>query len=255
MTKLLTVAAILLVPGGMLFSQQTTVIRTGLIAGQVIDATTGAGLAESIVTLSPGGPAASPAAVTATRVITDSRGRFVFTDLARGPYSLGVIKPGYRGGGAGQEVPHGIGQVLELGDGERLVDIRLLAWKHASLSGRVVDEAGDAIVGAPVRVWRSVEGGRRLSGVLNGATTTDDRGIYRVGELEPGSSYVVSVSSISTTVPSLLLEDFFRAASTAPAELQLAMRAAAPTASAPASAANQVFGDHVLQVQGALIVP
>ena len=255
MTTRLTVLAILLVPGGLLLSQQPPVNRTGLIAGQVIDAMTGTGLAESIVTLSPGSPAASPAAVPATRVITDSRGRFVFTNLARGAYRLGVIKPGYRGGGAGQEVPRGIGQVLELGDGERLVDIRLRAWKHASLSGRVVDEAGDPIVGAPVRVWRSLDGGRRLSSVLNGAATTDDRGIYRVGELEPGSSYVVGVSSISTTVPSPLLEDFFRAASTASAEMQLAMRAAAPTASAPASPANRVFGDHVLQVQGALIVP
>jgi hypothetical protein len=256
MTRVLAVLAMTLLPAGAVGSQAQAA-RNGVVAGQVVDAASGAGLAESIVTLSPAGPVSSPGAAlgAATRVITDSRGRFVFANLPRGPYRLGVIKPGYRGGGMGQTTPRSVSQVLDLGDGERLLDVKLLAWKHASITGRVVDEAGEAVVGAEVRVWRSLEGGRRLQPVLNGATTTDDRGIYRVGDLDPGASYVVSVPSISTSLPSSLLEDYFRAGDGAAAGMQLAMAAAAPTAKRPGSAANQVIGEHVLQVQGRMIVP
>jgi len=61
----------------------------------------------------------------ARKVITDSSGRFVYRDLAKGPYALTAMKPGYVSGNYGKFVPLGPGSSLELADGERLIDVRI----------------------------------------------------------------------------------------------------------------------------------
>ncbi len=226
---------------------------TAFIVGQVVDAEGGRPVPESVVTLigTPSGPSPAARDAASRKVITDGNGHFVFRDLIKGRYNLTAVKPGYSAGSYGKFVPRGQGSAIDLGDGERLIDARILVWKDSAITGRVIDEAGEPVVGANVRVWRkaSVAGRPGFSDGSVSAAVADDRGVYRIGALEPGS-YIVGVPSTSTSIPAPMIEEYFRASGGARAEMQEALFAAAPSMSSPGSASNQQIGNHILQVEG-----
>lgn len=223
-----------------------------LVAGQVVDAVSNRPVGDVVVTLSaPGG--AGPASTAAQRkVLTDGSGRFVFQGLPAGRYSISATRPGYVTGSLGKLVPRGGGAPLQLRDSERAIDLRILVWKHAALRGRVTDEAGEPVVGARVTVLRrALVSGR--PGYTSGVTaTTDDRGEYRASGLEPGA-YVVGVLATSTTLPLDTVDEYNAASGDARTELQRTLFAAAPTMTSLGTAAHQVVGDHLLQVEGRLV--
>lgn len=174
--------------------------RTGLIVGQVRDATTGAAVGEAIVQLALQGSSFG-------RVMADADGRFFFSQLPPGNYFLEAVKEGYTPGRFGQRRPWGQSQPLTLGPGGRLADADLRVWKHAVIGGTVLDEAGEPVVGVTVRALvkepiggRQSFGSREVLSDLAPTATTDDRGIFRLPRLTPGT-FVIAVPSTHATVP------------------------------------------------------
>src|SRR4029079_5626018 len=104
--------------------------------------------------------------------------------------------------------PGGSRQLIALDDGQRLVDLEIRLWRHAVLTGTVVDEAGEPVVQARVRAFQRtlVAGQRRFAPA--GDALTDDRGVYRISQLLPGDS-VVSVPSTQTSIPTEVMDSFF----------------------------------------------
>lgn len=172
----------------------------GAISGLVVDAVTGQpmpGARVSLARTSGGGSVA--------RAITDSRGRFVFPDLPPAPnYFLDAVTFGYASTRYGWSGP---GQSLAISDillvpvasGQWVQDIRIPLWKYASVSGRVLDERNEPLVGVMVRAYtmKSIAGHPRP--VFGGLATTDDQGAYRLTGLHPGE-YLVVVPSVQSTV-------------------------------------------------------
>ena len=84
-------------------------------------------------------------------------------------------------------------------------------WKYGAIAGTVVDEAGEPVVGVAVRALvKNVVAGRAQFGnmevipeLVPGAIT-DDRGMFRLSQLAPGT-YVVLVPSTQTTLPAAWL--------------------------------------------------
>jgi hypothetical protein len=172
---------------------------TGSVAGQVIDAD-GRPVPRANVTCSPDGRGAS--------VLTDQQGRFLFRDVPKGSLYLAAFKRGYVAGQYGKQWPFASGQKLELAEGQVAADLVLRIWKYAGISGRVLDDVGEPIVGATVRVFLiTVVAGRSVfsfntpecTGLSCLSTHTDDRGAYRFSVV-PGA-YALAVPSIAGSMP------------------------------------------------------
>ena len=162
---------------------------TGIIVGQVVDAATGKGVSSAVVTLAG-----------ARRVMTTADGRFAFRNLPAGSHTLTAAKSSYIDGAFGMRRPGGPTLPIVLADGERRGDLTIWLSKHGAISGTIVDEAGEPLVGIQVTaVRRSMTGGRRRF-APGGTGTTDDRGIYRIGRLVPGD-YVVAMATSQVSIP------------------------------------------------------
>jgi hypothetical protein len=117
-------------------------------------------------------------------VMSDTEGWFVFHDLPKGPVQLSVSAPGYvdNGGAVPRRPP-------QLEDGEHLNDVILRLARTASISGIITDEASEPVVGVSVRAMSVPMGTSTYR--LTGDARTDDRGMYRLDNLFPGTFYVL----------------------------------------------------------------
>lgn len=165
-------------------SGQNAATATGLILGQVIDVGSGKPVAGVTVSLNRvAGAATSNSAQ--SPVLTDGQGRFYFGHLRPGSYAFITTKAGYSA-----QAPQALQRSVELGEGERLTDVRVSVVKLAAISGILRDDGGDPLPGVNVIAFRR--------GVINGRVVmqagsqarSDDRGMYRLGNLRPGA-YVV----------------------------------------------------------------
>lgn len=170
---------------------------SGLVVGQVVDAESGRPITGAVVVLagpSPAGGGPHP------RILTGSDGRFVYRGLRRGAYRVYANRPGFVEGAYGRTRPGGPARPLTLADGERTGDAVVRLWRHASISGTVVDEAGEHLIGVRVQAYRRTIVSGRQRFVSDGTGLTDDRGIYRIGGLTPGD-YIVGAASRHAAVP------------------------------------------------------
>lgn len=126
-------------------------------------------------------------------VYADSDGRFAFTGVPAGRYTLSAWKSGYVQTTFGARTFWEPAAVIALEPGQSVDGFDIALARGASISGRVVDDAGEPLSDMEVTVgWAAPVNGRlQFQGVAI-PTTTDDRGEYRVGGLPPGT-FVVNV--------------------------------------------------------------
>ncbi|MEP6917351.1 MAG: carboxypeptidase-like regulatory domain-containing protein, partial [Acidobacteriota bacterium] len=225
-------AGLLAVAAGAARAQPAPAARpTGLIVGQVIDAATGRPVSGAVVTMGVWPRQA-------TQILTGSDGRFVYRNLESGSYPLNAGKSGYLPGSAGRRRPDGPSQPIQVGEGARLGDVVIRLWKQASISGVVVDEAGEPLVGVQVRAFRRTVVSGRLRFVTSALGATDDRGMYRAAALTPGD-YVVATSARDVAVPLSVARDMQASDSPARAELGVV---ALPGATTSIQVGESVYG-------------
>jgi hypothetical protein len=173
-----------------------------LILGRAVDGTSGQPLSDVTVSLSApqsGGEALPNAGV--TRVLTSGDGYFVFANVTPARYTLTATKPGYVGGEYGKASPlAGGGQSLDVAAGQQAADVSIRLWKYAAISGTIVDDAGERLVGVDVRALRRSVVAGHWQLVQASSDSTDDRGQYRIWSLVPGD-YIVAVISTQAAAP------------------------------------------------------
>jgi len=193
-------------------------VGTGLILGRVVEAGTTTPVPDAMVTLTgaalgssgqrfTNGVAAGPRVT-----VTDSTGRFLFRDLPASNYQVTAAAQGFSAAGYQQAKPNQVRRSLELPrpveltPGEKRGDVVINLWRHAGITGTVVDEAGEPVVGLTVSVLtRTLVSGKPV--MQNYATAvTDDRGIYW-SEVVPGD-YVVGVLTAPVTWPNALADEW-----------------------------------------------
>ncbi|HEY6359302.1 MAG TPA: carboxypeptidase-like regulatory domain-containing protein, partial [Vicinamibacterales bacterium] len=205
--------------------------------GRVVDAGNGEPVSDAIVTVLPG----------SDRVLVDGHGRFLFHSLPKGPITMTAAAAGYVPGGFGERRPNAAPLPIALSDGQQVRDVTIRLWKFAVMSGTVLDESGDAVVGAIVRALQEIpEGGqRRVTSAAD--TTTDDRGAFRFWSLQPGD-FLVVVPSTATSIPRSVVEAHAQHLDSGVEPLVRAPATSAPLPSAPGFR----VGDWELQPSGAL---
>jgi hypothetical protein len=218
------IAAAPLAPHDMSASQQTPAAGTGIVAGQVIDATAKRPIAGAVVTLSiPATPAAGapapapgapppPAQTRRAAAVANAEGRFVFRDVPAGTYTLTATRNGYSPGATGRRRPGGPTRTFTIADGARVTDAAVSMWRLATISGSVRDDRGEPVIGMFVTAMRAVMvAGRVILNFGGGGEATDDRGFYRIHNLEPGS-YVLMVRTTPQTAAVSTLDKYWAAA-------------------------------------------
>ena len=171
-------------------SQVSLPLGKGSIRGQVIDASTGAPVANATVSVSLQYARASRS------VQADAAGEYVIEQLPAGMLTVGARKDQtYSGGRYGQRSPDSAEQPFDLADGEHATGVELRLWRSAVISGRVTDGTGRPIPGVAVQSLRlGIVGGVRYlrSGVQ---ARTDSTGRYRIERIWPGTYGVALVST------------------------------------------------------------
>ena len=128
--------------------------------------------------------------------LTDANGRYEFTGLGAGRYTIAYAKANFVRASYGQRRPLGPGLPIDVANGQVVTRIDVSLRRTGVVSGRVVDEFGDPAVGAlvmPMR-YQFINGERRLlqSG-RNGST--NDIGEYRIYGLMPGRYFIAATTN------------------------------------------------------------
>jgi hypothetical protein len=122
---------------------------------------------------------------------TDLEGRYQFVGLPAGQYTLSASKNGFLALSYGQTHPSMPPRTLQLREREIAENINLLILKAGVISGRIVDEFGDAITTASVTLLRlQFQQGRPRLVAFGPDAVTNDLGEYRHFGLPQGSYYL-----------------------------------------------------------------
>ena len=162
----------------------------GVIRGRVVAADTGDPLRRAQVQL------AAPELDKPGVATADAQGRFEFTGLPPGRYTMTASKTGYVTLQDGQRRAFEAGRAFELADKQVLDAVEIVLPRSGVITGRVIDDTGEPVTGASVSAMRPryVEDRRQLVRIGR-EVETDDRGEYRLFDLAPGSDHVGTSSS------------------------------------------------------------
>ena len=160
---------------------------TYTIAGVVVNSVTGAPLAEARISLVD-----TQTGKGVARQTTAEGGRFWFTGLPAGKFSLNGAKRGYIS--ASYEHHEQYATAIVTGPELKTDELVLRLDPMAVLSGHVRDENGEPVRHATVTLFREDHSGgmSRVNRLLNGIS--DDLGYFDISSLIPGT-YFVSVSA------------------------------------------------------------
>lgn len=164
-------------------SPQDATVQGFKIAGTVVNAVTGAPLTRAKVTLADTRYRARQIATQA-----DENGHFEFAGLPLGKYALQGSRAGFLLSSYEQHEQYSTAIVT--GPEFQTDNLVLCLMPMAMITGHVLDESGDPVRHAAVRVFMDDHSGGLSRVKPIGGATTDDRGYFDVGVLPPGTFFV-----------------------------------------------------------------
>ncbi|MCU1237019.1 MAG: hypothetical protein JWP63_4986, partial [Candidatus Solibacter sp.] len=184
-------------------------LTNGTIRGVVLDAATGAPVAEADV-------AARPGAGKAVQTTTDAQGVFALRDVPAGKVTLnvGTRSNGTRGFGASTS------KLITLGPGQEVTGLTIRLANHAEISGRVLDENKEPVPGVTVFLVAPEYRYGVLRHAYAGGGTTNDRGEYHVTRVVGGRNYLLMAAKRALKLDAI---------SDAPADPKFRKKAIVPT--------------------------
>ena len=163
---------------------QDTLNGSATLYGRVVTADTGAAVKRAVVSLQGENIRGR------RRAETDEAGGYVFTDLVAGRYTVTVSKAGFITLAFGQKHPRQPALPIQVDANAQLEGVNIALPRGSVLTGTLWDEDGEPMARVLVLASRYVyrQGERRIEPA--GTDQTDDRGQFRVFDLEPGDYFV-----------------------------------------------------------------
>jgi protocatechuate 3,4-dioxygenase beta subunit len=135
---------------------------------------------------------------TVGKAIADEDGNYKLTGLPAGRYTIMPLAKAYVVSGTGAAKQ--LGQTVNVADGEAVTKIDFALVRGGVVTGRITDSEGHPLIGERVSIVLK-DGGPGADNPMamfgSSKNQTDDRGVYRVYGLGPGS-YKVSVGQASS---------------------------------------------------------
>ena len=129
----------------------------------------------------------------AENAITEDDGSFTFSSVPAGRYTLAVAKEGYVAMMYGARRPARPGTPIVLHERE-VMELTVRLPPGGVITGLIIDAAGQPVQGAAVSAFASTfdgaTGERRLAPAGQTASTSDDRGEYRIYGLAAGEYFI-----------------------------------------------------------------
>ena len=160
---------------------------TYTVSGTVVSATTGTPLAQTRVTLTDTNKSRNVASL-----LTGEDGRFAFRRLGPGKYSLQGSRRGYLTSGYQQHEQ--FWSAIVTGEELETQNLVLRLMPAAVLSGKVLDETGEPVRGAEVKLYIEQRANGMTRVMPAGNTPTNDLGVFEFFSLSPGK-YFAAVSA------------------------------------------------------------
>lgn len=142
---------------------------------------------------------------TTVTAVSDGDGRWAFGRVPPGRYVIEAVRQDFLPMAYGQKAPGRPGTPFEIAPGQHL-DLRLELTRGSVITGTAIDDLGDPLVRARVRLLRFItnqNGVRRLR--VQREAVTDDRGVYRFAQVEPGTYWVSAVPGPTASLARLPL--------------------------------------------------
>jgi hypothetical protein len=186
-----------------LCAQPSTENRAGVMAGQVLNSKTGEPVRRASISVRPSSPPGGgsgaimstipPAPYAAT---TDAEGKFRIEKVDPGTYRISVERQGFvrqEYNAAGRSGAFTIGTPVQLAAGQELKNLEIKMTPQAVITGRVLDEEGEAVARVQIQALRrrTLQGKSQLLPL--GGASTNDVGEYRLADLPPGRYWVSAV--------------------------------------------------------------
>src|SRR3984957_9405867 len=175
---------IALVAATALHASQTT----ASIGGQVLNSADDEPLNGVVLVLTAAASASTP-----LKFVTETRGLFLFENLPPGRYVLLAESAGFARQVFGSHGNPLAGITLSLTPGQEMNDLQFDLIPGSTISGKILDAAGDAIPKATVLALQPIYRRGTKEYVPLGSATSDDNGEYRVANLAPGN-YLLSAA-------------------------------------------------------------
>ena len=153
------------------------------ISGKVVDALSGAPLARCSVEIGPTENGGAPRSVE-----TGSDGLFAFDGVEQGKYRLSASKRGYLP--QAYEQHDNFSTAIVVGPGLESEGLIFKVVPQAVISGVVIDERGEPVRRAQVRLFKDEDRAGIRSTVPRQTAMTDDRGVYELARIDPGNYYL-----------------------------------------------------------------
>ena len=170
----------------------TKSVGSAIVAGRVITSETGdTPVRRAIVTL------ISTDRVESVSTVTDNEGRFAFTALTDGRYTLSARKAAHLSTNYGAKRPGRPGTTLILAAGQRLTELRLVLPPGAVIAGAVRMPNGDPVPNTRVMVIPRAQASAGGRSIGPQPFRTDDRGEFRIYGLMPDTYLVVALPDIA----------------------------------------------------------
>src|ERR1700683_426307 len=186
---IITVACFFMVPRHGLFARQSTPTESAdenkklcTVGGSVVRSGTNEALPKARVMLRSEDDNSAPPHVT----VTNAEGHFTLEDILPGRYKMRAERNGYLSKSYGEDDQGNSSTILTLKPAQQLTDLIFRLQRCGVISGRILDEDGEAAEKVTVELLAQNTRHGKMSTYMVGTAETNDLGEYRLFDLWPG---------------------------------------------------------------------